>query len=1188
MQSDWESASEAEDSGISSIGAQLEHISKEQIYQAYRKSMDRYQKYRGRYTELARKYRELEKDNAKARQVLVETQDKALRRISELREQCSLEQQAKAHLESALRLEMEELQFVVKTLKTKLEVLGENPESVLNGSASKDESLINLSSENDKSNDYDEQISKLEQELKSMREQFAQESKKCELSSNEIRELTLQLDESNKQIKDLKVREEESMVTMAENKLMIHSELENKETEVKNLRVKLTAMENNESSTSSDLKALKEKLEIQLKEHDQVTRDKLKLEDRLKDVFEEKKSVNNELKDMKDKIEKVNNKFKELSEDKISLQSQNEQLNSEIKNCKNEMNDLQQQKSKLSDEIKNIKIVNENSESEAIQSLQESMKETISQLEVKISDTTRDLNKLIEEKGDENKELTAKSLEIEEKLQELESERNNLIEERDSSRKKIEALKTEKRDFEKTLEREIREKNELKTQVTNILQEIGRLEEQLKEVRTLHSSIQTEKQKLEDKIERIQKQHNDAKSKSDKDQNHKWQNKLKECETKLQEVQCENSQLAEKNCLLEESTRRNTDEVKRIQSTLTDSQEFLRDENSRLSATIVELEERNKAVNDQLSQCTGDHAKLFNDKELQDHQYRSLEDANEAKEKEKLCLMDNVTCLEQELSSIKVKVAQLESEKQNLNECCDNLRVVVENIKQENDAMIKTRDELQKSLVNMKSEFEKMNVNKENWEGDMNNLKTENKDLGEKNKLLANELDSIKTKNQSHLTELENLLKHTNDEKQSLKESLNKNATDIEKKMENYEDIKIQNEYLNTLVKQLESDLRKSNEDSSAMTEKFSKHVESEKVNDEKIVELTKEIVGKEESLKALKELEVAVSSTNKELENANKELLLKVQRFDEEMKKFTDYEDVKGNNEKSNLRIQELETQLEKCNKETSEKLTKLESNEKTKDENVQKLNENIQELMNKIETLSEDNKKLEKEIDSSRAIIKDLNKDMDVQLKEIDTMKEEKAQLVEAVEGHNMKIDSMDKELNSIKSTSVKSSNSEKVDALTMENYKLQESNQELLMKLENLEKSSNGKISNLTQEIEELLENSKQYVNINIEFNELRKQFDELVKERNSLKDQLLSNGSADDEQLVTAKSEKDQLENQLKKIMLEVEDVSNKNLFLEQKVENYLILEQSNERMRLTNEKLTRQLDETLVSFSIELN
>jgi chromosome segregation ATPase len=93
----------------------------------------------------------------------------------------------------------------------------------------------------------------------------------------------------------------------------------------------------------------------------------------------------------------------------------------------------------------------------------------------------------------------------------------SLASDRDTCRSKIESLKDEKRDFEKTLEREIREKNELKAQVTNILQEIGRLEGQPKEVRSSHSSIQAEKQKFEVKIKRIQRQHDEVKSKLEKE-----------------------------------------------------------------------------------------------------------------------------------------------------------------------------------------------------------------------------------------------------------------------------------------------------------------------------------------------------------------------------------------------------------------------------------------------------------------------------------------------------------------------------------------------------------------------------------------------------------------------------------------------------------------------------------------------
>lgn len=218
----------------------------------------------------------------------METQDKALRRISELREQCQLEQQAKAHLESALRLEMDELQCVVKTLKTKLELMGENPDNVLNGSSSttmkEDQSLINLSSDGDTSDEHVDLINRLEKEIK---------------------ELKQRLEVSQKEINEMKQREEESNISMAQNKLMIHSELESKESEVKKLRDMITEFEANQMMTSQELKSIKEKLNEKTQEMDTVCSDKLKLEERLKEVFEEKIIVNNELKEMKDKIEKV-------------------------------------------------------------------------------------------------------------------------------------------------------------------------------------------------------------------------------------------------------------------------------------------------------------------------------------------------------------------------------------------------------------------------------------------------------------------------------------------------------------------------------------------------------------------------------------------------------------------------------------------------------------------------------------------------------------------------------------------------------------------------------------------------------------------------------------------------------------------------------------------------------------------
>nr|CRL01043.1 CLUMA_CG014321, isoform A [Clunio marinus] len=136
------------------------------------------------------------------------------------------------------------------------------------------------------------------------------------------------------------------------------------------------------------------------------------------------------------------------------------------------MNKLQRQKALLTEEIKNIKIVNENSESEAVVSLQKSMKGSVMELEKKFSD----LNEIINEKTTEITSLTKTNSEILEKVSELEKETVLMTNDRDTCRTKIDSLKNEKRDDEKTLEQEVREKNESKTQVTNIFQEIGRLD----------------------------------------------------------------------------------------------------------------------------------------------------------------------------------------------------------------------------------------------------------------------------------------------------------------------------------------------------------------------------------------------------------------------------------------------------------------------------------------------------------------------------------------------------------------------------------------------------------------------------------------------------------------------------------------------------------------------------------------
>ena len=77
-------------------------------------------------------------------------QDKALRRISELKEQCQLEQKAKRHLEEELRSDLEEKHHVIEALQTKVSLLKSGGKGVLdeNNEDNATGNLVDISDDN--------------------------------------------------------------------------------------------------------------------------------------------------------------------------------------------------------------------------------------------------------------------------------------------------------------------------------------------------------------------------------------------------------------------------------------------------------------------------------------------------------------------------------------------------------------------------------------------------------------------------------------------------------------------------------------------------------------------------------------------------------------------------------------------------------------------------------------------------------------------------------------------------------------------------------------------------------------------------------------------------------------------------------------------------------------------------------
>uniref|UniRef100_A0A8W7PH38 GRIP domain-containing protein n=1 Tax=Anopheles coluzzii TaxID=1518534 RepID=A0A8W7PH38_ANOCL len=1258
------SASETESVSGSANANQLDLVSKDKLFQAYKKALDRYQKYRERYTELARRYRELEKDNNKARAVLVETQDKALRRMSELREQCVLEQQAKAHLDSALRMEIDELQCVVKTLRSKLEMVGENG-NVSGG----EKDLISLAGEDGANGNTDGHVpvrdtGPLEDRIKALESKLNEELRQKAVLSLEVSEL--------------KKREEEHTITIAENKMAIHSELEAKEAEVRKLKEQLASLEKNMKQTLlekdglgkelsevrkvagkvrelestlgtcneqknkleskfidfertimelekdkqqlkatnltldyekgelqkkgsemdarlvgmekekadllvqvqelqktaqsldrkaeietlqqeldeakksveesaqkvaaveqqlnekeqqlSEARTTRESFEKQVKEtearlaerekeierlQNQQTeqhskdreesvkklqqaeeelaafrksqsldqeklleltkaldaanelhdRDRKSSEASLKELLERNNQLTEQLEQLQEKLDKTSGKQKKIQEEKNGLRAANDDLAKELKQVRQEMKQLTAQKQTLTEEVRNLKIINENSESEALRSLQESMRASMAAAETKLLETTRDLNHVLELKSDENRRLGEERDELVEKLEGAHKEKADLETEGTSLRAKIETVRGEKRDLEKTLEREIREKTELKAQVENILQEIGRLEEQLKDIKEAHSKLQEEKQTLEEKIERLQREHCEARVKLEKDTVGKLAAKVKDHETKLQQVECENSQLAEKNCLLEESSRRTAEELKRLTAALRAAEEGAR-----------EGQEKCGKLEEQLSQCTGDHARLFNEKELLDHQHRSLQDAMEAREKEKLCVLDTNKCLEEELAKVR----------------------------SENDYLKGKHHEL-KALL----------------ESDKRRLMDQNDALQRQMEELAKE-----------------------------KQSLGRNATDLEKRLATYEEVKIENEYLNTFNKQLQGELQEAKGRVAAketeLTTVRTKQSQTESMLEERDKEITKlinEFVAKEKKQEA---------DHKQRLEELEQRLRAELDGVAERVRSECDETLAK---EKQTLRDEQtvLEGRLEEMRKEK------------------QTLRDEQTALEGRLEEMKKDNQTLRDEQTALEGRLEEMSKEkqtLEQKLEELSRKEDAEKELRLENANFARDLDELKNELNAaiVEKLSQVKEHEQAQQELRAQKDRLETDNEQLRTRLAAFTAETEQNVRRFEAEIEQLKTASSSAANAPHDGTdgagpgataELQQSYEEL-------------------------RNKKEELENKLKKIMHEVQDVSNRNLFLEQKCENYLILEQSNERLKLANDKLSRQLDETLVS------
>ncbi|KAI4897230.1 hypothetical protein NFI96_022229 [Prochilodus magdalenae] len=110
--------SEAEDSP-----GNAEALSKEQLLHRLHRVEKSLANYRGKYSELVTAYRTVQRDKEKTQVILSQSQDKALRRIGELREELQMDQQAKKHLQEEFDAALEEKDQMITVLQTQVALM---------------------------------------------------------------------------------------------------------------------------------------------------------------------------------------------------------------------------------------------------------------------------------------------------------------------------------------------------------------------------------------------------------------------------------------------------------------------------------------------------------------------------------------------------------------------------------------------------------------------------------------------------------------------------------------------------------------------------------------------------------------------------------------------------------------------------------------------------------------------------------------------------------------------------------------------------------------------------------------------------------------------------------------------------------------------------------------------------------
>lgn len=1125
-----------------------------------------------------------------------------------------------AHLEKALRVEIEERNMKIDTLNTKIKLLQEGTEgqgmNIENGNQTEvnDAPLINLSvdNENNQTNNdtcaseiaaLNTKIEKLEILVNKYKESLKSTKEKNSQITTELQLATSELTSKNKEIEQLQITLKQLDETRQKVQELndLNEELQNKVNAYDfNKTKQMSTLEIDLHKAQEEITELQKKIEIFTKREEEyaisLAENKLRIHKELESKEAEIKSLKDRLSGAKTEIQSLNivvddykNSIAQLEEEKLKL---NNDIN-ELSSSKKKITELESQLQTLTQKCQSL----ENSKSKADEEykfLQLQLKQETAE-KLAMVDRNTYLENRNAQLSEENAKKSQQINNLDNELQILKKER---ISEEDSTNEKLEMVheiqkwKNKCSDLENEIQEEREELGKLQSEIEKLLSNHELVQKLNTELNTAINNLKTENKILQSKMENYNKIKGTCISLA---------NKVKDLRNIILDVSQEARALKEIN----------KDIVPNVQQSITLLLNNIprTNELEAIQALCAKYKNDYEMTHLELKNILEQHLQMTKDLQTLQAENKNLKSSLSGHEN-----------MQFELIKISEQHSNIIKEKEGLQKENEKLQSKINTYEQSQTELNKLSDqyiENSKELDNLQTENEKLKT-------DIKLIETENIDLSEKMEYIIaqhdislEEVKSVKKEKQELINKLQEFknkyqqlhinLENDSDERRNLEQNIQQMGVKIL-------DVEKENKALNTEL----DILRKLQENYSLMVEKV-KNVEEENIllNTEitKIKKLNADSSILMDKLKNMEDENISLKTESDSLRKEYKDISSK-------LKQLTEIQ-----NEKNKL--EEIANTLKKENEELISKVNDMTGKEDLLDEKLKNIEKNvtyIDKLENNVRDLTQENITLKSQCETIANNVKSLQSELsDVRKShsEIEVEKDRLCFVIEELERNeriNKPIDRDTQTNISIEQepiqervevraleelhagqTEHKSDDelSTKYDSLLIEHNSLKEENRRLQSDVSGLQTylaQISKENSILNDKMRELIafdesSNNKSLSDLkNEKMDDLIRENMLLIEENLELKDQLTSqndykpagrqlNNAMKESEFMDWKEKYENLQDTNKMLQKRLKDVELMNNSVNNNMQQ---VQDSNDKLKLSNEKLERRLDEALVS------